>query len=274
MRCFECGYQNSPDAKICVKCGTKLSSGSAAPQPPANGGMHIPPEHDGGKKTMVGRVSEAPSWDTGNAPPPPPAGAPSPGAASASVQRCDKCGYYPLRQAVSVNAPCPNCGFTGSPAGVQGASGPAAGAGAGNAANPGMGSAADQGTGVHVGSATPPPTPKSKPSDAKTRRLSDFQVGDTSSDEPIIVLTDEKTGRKVAFSGVQLSLNRSDLDPANETISSKEHLTISVFDGNLIVQDKSSNGATFVQAKERTQVAPGSRIIIGNKVYTIEINEP
>ena len=50
MRCFECGYQNSPDAKVCVKCGTKLSSGSADPQPPANGGMHIPPQHDGGKK--------------------------------------------------------------------------------------------------------------------------------------------------------------------------------------------------------------------------------
>jgi hypothetical protein len=192
---------------------------------------------------MVGRSSEAPSWD-GGAAKRPPAGKSAP---SAGVHRCEKCGYYPLRQPVSADSPCPNCENTGeaSPSAPAAAAAPVV---------------------------TPAPQPKATASKGKTRRLSDFNIGDSEA-EPVIVLTDEKSGKKLAFSGVNLSLNRADLDPSNETISSKEHLQISVFDGKLIVQDKSSNGATFVRATERTQVASGSSIIIGNKIYTIEIGE-
>lgn len=244
MRCFECGYQNSSDARVCIKCGTKLtSSGDAASPDPGRG--DAPAATNDGKKTMVGRSSEAPSWD-GGAAKRPPAGKSAP---SAGVHRCEKCGYYPLRQPVSAESPCPNCEYTGAAS----STGPAAEAAASDAA--------------------PTPQPKAKPSQGKTRRLSDFNIGDSAEAEPVIVLTDEKSGKKLAFSGADLSLSRADLDPSNETISSKEHLQVSVLEGKLIVQDKSSNGATFVRATERMQVASGSSIIIGNKIYTIEITE-
>jgi hypothetical protein len=274
MRCYECGYQNSSDARVCIKCGTKLSnlsagdsSAPARPSPPSTSApdvqTSVSPAASGGRPTIMGRAADAPAWDTGK-----PASGGSPHVEqpatqkrSASVITCSSCGYYPLRSEPSQASPCINCGFTGS-AITAGGSGGVTSADTSN--TPGVAATA----GLAGAASTPSSSATSTP--AKTVRLDAIRVGQGQPQPGNVVLTDTVTGKEIEFEGTEIALNRADLDPSNTTISSSHHLTLHLDGDNISLEDKSSNGATFVQAVGKVNVTPGSMLIVGNKVFRID----
>jgi hypothetical protein len=79
------------------------------------------------------------------------------------------------------------------------------------------------------------------------------------------------SGKQLEFEGLEIPLNRTDLDPENATISSSHHLTLHLDGDSIAVEDKSSNGATLVQAVGKVNVVPGSMLIVGNKVFRIDL---
>ncbi len=231
MRCYECGHINKSDTKLCIKCGTKLSSAQQQPSTPASGSAA------GGNRTIVGKASDAPAWDD------------KPGGQSKtvvhnskkkkSVPECSACGYYPLRELPSKSHPCVNCGFTGDSTGTSDSS-----------ANS--------------------PSGQPKNNSSKTVKIGAVNLG-KEPPKPKVVLHDENTGKKIPFEGDQIVLNRGSLDPDNPSISSKEHAILYLKDGKISIEDKSSNQATFVQASGKTEIPGNSLIIVGDKVYKVEL---
>ncbi|MGM0566530.1 MAG: FHA domain-containing protein [Bacteroidota bacterium] len=108
--------------------------------------------------------------------------------------------------------------------------------------------------------------PKSPPS--KTMGMGDIQLGAA---QTTIKLTNEKTGETIAFSDENNRLNREVLDAENPSISEKLHAVIKAEKGKATLEDKSSNGATFIQVKTPQLLENGTRIIIGNRIFTVEI---
>jgi hypothetical protein len=238
MRCYECGYQNQSDVKVCVKCGTKLtSSGSGGPaqnNPAAN-------SPDQGAATMRGKVASAPAWDgdSGNSEP-----EKKSEPVDANILKCDACSYYPLRNKPSSDSPCPNCGYKGS----------------------------DESLSKEQPAPKPEKSKPAAPSGAKTMRIGQVNIS-KEAPKPKLILVDENKNAEQAYEGEKISLNRTNLAPENSSISSKEHAMFTHKDGKWILEDKSSNGATFIQVKGKVAVESGSLIILGDKVFRVEIPE-
>ena len=237
MRCYECGYQNQSDVKVCVKCGTKLtSSGSGNPaqnNPAASSGEQ-------GVATMRGKVASAPAWDSESSTPDKKADP-----VDASILKCDACGYYPLRNKPANDSPCPNCGFKGSDESVR-------------KEEPAV--------------SRPEKSKPAAPSGAKTMRIGQVNIS-KEAPKPKLILVDENKNAEQAYEGEKISLNRTNLAPENSSISSKEHAIFTHKGGKWTLEDKSSNGATFVQVKGKVAVESGSLIILGDKVFRVEIPE-
>jgi hypothetical protein len=82
-------------------------------------------------------------------------------------------------------------------------------------------------------------------------------------------LVNEKTGEKSTFDAIE-KLNRENLAPDNLSISSEKHLVISFENNQWHIQDESTNGATFIQVKNKMRIEKGMRIIIGNQIFRFE----
>jgi len=149
-----------------------------------------------------------------------------------SIIKCPSCSYYPLRSLPGPGHACPNCGFEGEETKRKKGNTPA--------------------------------------SEAKTVKLGGIEMGKKK--EKIVQLKEEGSEEPITLSGDRIEMNRKVLDPGNPNISSSLHAVFSFADGALFLEDKSSNGATFVQVLGKVKVANGSKIVIGNKVYTIEIS--
>ncbi len=107
---------------------------------------------------------------------------------------------------------------------------------------------------------------KSGPS--KTMDIGDIQFG---SSPNTVKLNNEKTGKTIEFSDENNRLNREVLDAGNPSITEQLHAILKVENGRVILEDKSSNGATFIQVSTPQVLENGSRIIIGNRIFTVEI---
>ncbi|MBI1185414.1 hypothetical protein GC194_14175 [bacterium] len=223
MRCYECGYQNESDVRVCIKCGTKLDEAGSEPaaKSPAPEAA-TPPPASAGAKTIRGKAADSPSWDA-----PAQAASPSPSShGSAAIIKCPACQYYPLPQAPDAAHPCPNCG--------HGASGGA--------------------------------------SASKTVKVDQVNI-QTENGGNKLILIEESSGREIPFSGDEINVNRDNIDPGNNAVSSQVHAVFSFQNGQLHLEDKSSNGATFIKVDGKMPVANNMRIILGNKVYKLKINQ-
>ncbi len=268
IRCQECGFTNEADTKVCKKCGSPLSAGadSAAPSAPkGNAG--------GGNPTMIGGAASGPAWDSNDAPaggggggrlsnptvaggrsnmpawdensagpsnPTPPAGGQS--TAAGNVAKCPACGFYPLRNEVSASHPCPNCGNAGD-----------------------VNAAASQ--------QAPQPAAASHQMQKASTANKTMRLGDLSPEEeakPEFKLTEERSQAPKEFSGAEVSVNRDNLDAGNMSISGQEHASFVFEDGKWYLNDKSSNGATFVQVQGKVELTNGTKILMGNRIYTFE----
>ncbi len=262
IRCQECGFTNEADTKVCKKCGSPLGvdAGNSAPGAPKGGAA-------GGNPTMIGGAASSPAWDGNDTPagnsgrlsnptivggqsnmpawdersPTSPANS-NPTSPAGNVAKCPACGFYPLRNEVSASNPCPNCGNAGDASAVasQQASQPAA--------------ASHQ---------------MQKASAANKTLL----LGDLSPEEdtkPEFVLTEERSQTGKEFAGETVVVNRDNLDAGNMSISGQEHASFVFEDGKWYLNDKSSNGATFVQVQGKVELSEGTKILMGNRIYTFE----
>jgi len=141
---------------------------------------------------------------------------------------CPRC-QYPLRIEPSNSSPCPNCGFMGS-------------------------------AGLHD-----TVSDSKKTISVSALNLQNEQIPDSFR----FKLISESAGNefKIESEENEIVLNRDHLDPDNTTISSKEHLLVKFLNGRIFFQDVSTNGLTFVQATDKMLIEPGTRIVIGNKIF-------
>lgn len=73
--------------------------------------------------------------------------------------------------------------------------------------------------------------------------------------------------QEVAFKGDYNELNRNNLDPDNNTITSKLQAALTNKDGKWFIQDKSAQKSTFVYAAEPTAIKTGDIILMGNRAF-------
>jgi len=69
------------------------------------------------------------------------------------------------------------------------------------------------------------------------------------------------------FSGNVISLNRSNTDPANQTITSKTQAELSFEDGKWYIQDKSALKTTYLYAGDRIELKSGNIVVLGNRAF-------
>jgi len=185
-------------------------------------------------KTVKGGIAGTPAWDAENNPV---IGHKEMGTTSL---KCPQCGHYPL--AISVKeAPCPNCGHD-------------------EEKNEGKNPVSS----FHIPS--PGQQPASQRPKSDTLDINSLNIGNKDQ----FKLVDSKNGKIFEFKGDKVIVRRDNIDADNKSISSKSHAVFSFQDGQLVVEDQSSNGATFVQTSGEVKVHPGSMIILGNKIYTVE----
>ena len=68
-------------------------------------------------------------------------------------------------------------------------------------------------------------------------------------------------------------LNRSHLDVNNSTISADQHVKIKYVNQKIYLEDVSSNGASFIQAKSKMAIDNNTKLVIGNKIYLFDTPE-
>lgn len=70
-----------------------------------------------------------------------------------------------------------------------------------------------------------------------------------------------------SYTGESVELNRDNTDPSNNTITSNVQAKMSCENGVWTLEDKSSQGTTFIQAKRRIELADGDIIMLGNRRF-------
>jgi hypothetical protein len=147
---------------------------------------------------------------------------------------CPKC-QYPLRIEPSGSSPCPNCGFMGT-------------------------------AGIH-----------DTLSDSKktvTLNSLNFQSEQELSSFRFKMISESSGSElKIESEENEMVLNREYLDPNNNSISSKEHVQVRFRNGKIFFQDVSTNGSTFIQVINKMLINPGTRIVLGNKVFLFSSGE-
>ena len=134
---------------------------------------------------------------------------------------------YPLRTKPDSSSPCPNCGFTGN----------------------GMKTASDAGKTITISSL-----------DQDNKELQEFRFK--------LIKEDDNSEIEIQSpDDPEVILNRSHLDPANSTISGEQHVILKFKNRRIYVEDASSNGSTFLQAKNQVVIENGTRLVMGNKIY-------
>ena len=102
-----------------------------------------------------------------------------------------------------------------------------------------------------------------------TRKIGDFSPGGSQPGSGFSLL-DERTGKQQRFSETHVILNRTNLDPHNNTISGSRHAEIEYSGGQWYITDLSSNESTFVQFRSEQLLQNKMRLILGNRVFRFE----
>jgi len=111
---------------------------------------------------------------------------------------------------------------------------------------------------------------KAKSAAPGTQKLGDIRLGEASYN---LVLVDDKNEVNIDVEDGKAIANREVLDEKNKSISSKRHAAFTIENGDLYLEDESSNQATFVQVTGKVKLENGAKIILGNKIYEIRLEE-
>ena len=72
------------------------------------------------------------------------------------------------------------------------------------------------------------------------------------------------------YNGQPILLNRSNLDPQNNTITSKVQAQLSVRDGQWIIENFSELKTTYIKVQKPTSIQKGDILVFGNKQFIVE----
>ena len=300
MRCKNCGWPNKPGATHCSKCNSPLGDVNvAAPQAegddytislnPEGGPMNQPAatvpqpvEAQAPAAYLNGTVFEGdmfPETSAAQAPAPEPQPAPAPAPAPqpeqnvAEPQICPKCGY-PLRADATK---CPNCRtIIGKPASEPA---PAPTPAPAPAPTPAPAPAP-------VPEPTPAPAIKRQPTINSPEEFCKPANNFGGTINPLVQriipefsLTlrpregEHLSNAQLPFEGESVSLNRSNVEPTNNSITSKEQARITFEDGKWYIEDKSAFHTTFVQAGRKCEIKNGDIILMGTRMIEFNCEE-
>lgn len=68
-------------------------------------------------------------------------------------------------------------------------------------------------------------------------------------------------------------LNRANLDPDNQTITSKTQARLTCEDGQWYIEDKSAQHTTFIYAGKKTALKDGDVILMGNRQFAFHVEK-
>jgi len=124
---------------------------------------------------------------------------------------------------------------------------------------------------LNVGSA--PVIPPSSSGPGKTQNLGQFNMQQFQGGMANHVeLLDERTGQTNKFLESPVVLNRSSLDPMNNSISGSQHAVIENINGLWHITDFSSNKATFIQLISESKLTHKTKLVFGNKIFRFELD--
>lgn len=260
MRCNNCGWENPAGNQKCEKCNAPLSgsmiSGNDTPRR----------RYSSVGEELKGTLPEAGKGpDAGNREKPDPVERGMGGKSAA----CPQCGY-PVSPAMSA---CPNCGYMLGVASrdVREAAQPADRGMAQPDRNapggPKGGKICPQcGGAVSLGA-------KFCPSCGASLRMGTVsswdapQQGTFCTLKPLPWKGEEVTYQPVSYSGTVVSLNRSNTDSNNNTITSKEQAVLVHESDGWYIEDRSELHTTFVRADKRRKLESGDVIALGNRLF-------
>jgi uncharacterized Zn finger protein (UPF0148 family) len=148
---------------------------------------------------------------------------------------CPQCDY-PLINVPSDSTPCPNCGFVGHYPTQEESKG---------------------GNTVQI----------SKIALKETKTGSETENSEAGLPMRIRLVTDAGKETIVEADENKAVLHRALIDPANSTISRKQHALIEHFHEQMYIKDLSTNGSTFLEAKYRTAIPADCRLVLGKALF-------
>ena len=262
MRCSNCGWMGAENSTQCEKCKAPLNGNPVAPssersQPPRQG--------DGiSNATVIGRKAGMPAWD-GSAPvagkptdrlpsednikPLPPPEKPKRPASTDRI--CSKCDYS--------NDPsarfCVSCGnsFT-------------------NKSSNGEHERRSKDANTDNSSSEPVRRPPVKPQKANLNATVNPWSNKKNSSFSLRVIPreGERIEAEMHFDGDSVELNRSVLEPSNNSITSKVQAQIEYHDGNWYISNKSAQQTTFIRISGQTLLQKGDVILLGDRMFEFD----
>lgn len=242
MRCKNCGWPNKPEEKNCVKCNSPLQGGEpeeiivpAADERDVNLRMTVS-END-----IFGGVAQGAS-----------SGESFIGSTEEETEPCRKCGY-PVRAG---KERCPNCNYPMTPDNTRkqpdhrNDSETDSRSRATRFAPGGDKQAPARGTinPYLMNNNQPEPEPK-------------FSLKPVRKFDERTELPDRE------FEGEEIILTRSNTEPENPSITSREQAIISKADGKWFIEDRSDLGTTFVRAAGKIELHDGDIILLGDRLF-------
>lgn len=82
-----------------------------------------------------------------------------------------------------------------------------------------------------------------------------------------------ETPALISLKGEAHELNRANLDPDNQTITSKVQAKLTFEDGKWYIQDQSAQHTTFIYAGNKTALCDGDVILMGNRQFVFRENK-
>ena len=249
MRCKNCGWDNAEGLMRCEKCNAPLT-GSMAEGSSADGPTHKP--MDSGAEILKGTVREPGSGGAYEGP-------------RSVDDRCPNCGY-PLS---AYTKKCPNCGYAKNEESEEQIE---------STCCPGCGSRLPQGAkfcaecGRPVGAVGDPASRGGQAFRPGRFGTVNAWAGPGQGEvfctlKPIAWEGEGVTYNPITYSGQSIVLNRSNTDPNNQSITSKEQAVLIHKDDGWYIEDHSSLQTTFVRAAHPIKLQTGDTLVLGNRLF-------
>ena len=245
MRCRNCGWENPEGTLKCEKCNTRLSVGLGSG---AYAGAQDTNRESAQPMNATVRESSVFGTNSGNTS--------NPSEMPEKKYVCSNCGY----EMVSGTRTCPACG---TPVGAQKAESeqrqqrPSAGQGVTCA-----------GCGAQL-----LPNAQFCPQCGRKVRMGTVNVWDKPREndfctlKPLSWSNEEVNYNPISYSGQMIVLNRSNTDPNNQSITSKEQAVLIHEDNTWYIEDRSEMKSTMIRVSRKTKLESGDVIVLGNRLF-------
>lgn len=298
MRCLKCGYDNEPNAQVCIKCGKPYNISAPvmpqqnyAQQPmnmpqqgyaqqPMNAPQHPQPRPTVVDASMMQMQSQPQAQPQQQHPQPRPTvldsnAAMANASAAAAPQACPACGYP-----VQGRSMCPACGYPIAQSAPAQPAQPAQPRPVAQPVQPQPAQSAPAMPGIDMNMTVVCDKCGSEVSIANKfcpccgeRIHLATQAVVRRKPQPKCSLTIiPEEGENIAaktntYEGKSIILNRDNTEPGNRTITSREQAELTCEDGKWFIENKSDYGSTYIMAKRKIELQPGDIVVLGDRTF-------